>query len=484
MIQNKAIVWSVAGSDNSCGAGIQADNATLKDFGVGSGNIVTAVTAQNSEAVDAVHYLGGKMIERQWLTLAKESKASVVKLGMLGSAEVFEAVKSRLALYDGRVVCDPILTSTSGSALTKNKNDYFQLFDHVDVLTPNQEEFSELFSVEYSDEKSLEKHALVIAKMYGMNLIVTGGEGLFKDSAVDLCVVDEKAYWLFSPKLFTNSSHGTGCSFSSAIAASLALGESMLDACVLAKAYLQQGLAEGSQGNVKEAFLHTGYPQSIASLPKMTYGKQPLALTAPSLREPLGLYAVVDTVSWVERCLKAGVKTVQLRMKNTSDDILESSIARAIALGKQYQAQVFINDYWQLAIKYEAYGVHLGQEDLDTADVETLYQHGIRLGVSTHSWYELSRAHALNPSYIAIGPIFETTTKQMAFGPQGIEQLAQWVEFLNGEYPLVAIGGIDNSNAKEVLATGVGSIAVVRAITEADDYQQSIDQLQEAIAKA
>lgn len=186
MTQNKAMVWSVAGSDNSCGAGIQADNATLDDFGVAQGNIVTAVTAQNSESVDAIHYLGGKMIERQWLMLAKESQASVVKLGMLGNTEVFEAVKNKLSLFDGAVVCDPVLASSSGSALTKNKNDYFQLLDHVDVFTPNQAEFCELFSLEFNDAKELEKHALVIAKMYGINLIVTGGEGIAKDFAADL----------------------------------------------------------------------------------------------------------------------------------------------------------------------------------------------------------------------------------------------------------------------------------------------------------
>jgi hydroxymethylpyrimidine kinase/phosphomethylpyrimidine kinase/thiamine-phosphate diphosphorylase len=125
--------------------------------------------------------------------------------------------------------------------------------------------------------------------------------------------------------------------------------------------------------------------------------------------------------------------------------------------------------------------VHLGQEDLDDASVEAIAAAGLRLGVSTHAWSELARAHAIAPSYIAIGPIYSTTTKEMRFGPQGLQQLSQWLQVVMPTYSMVAIGGIDLQRAVEVHKTGVGSVALVSAITKAKDWQQSTEQLLAAV---
>ena len=190
----------------------------------------------------------------------------------------------------------------------------------------------------------------------------------------------------------------------------------------------------------------------------------------------LGLYPVVDSVAWIERLLAAGVKTIQLRIKDKQDDEVEADVVAAIALGRRYDARLFINDYWRLAIKHQAYGVHLGQEDLETTELEAIRAAGLRLGVSTHDDMEIDVALAARPSYIALGHVFPTQTKQMPSAPQGLEQLARHIDRL-GNYPTVAIGGISLERAPAVLATGVGSIAVVSAITQADDWQAATTQL-------
>ncbi|NYU11464.1 thiamine phosphate synthase [Leclercia sp. M50] len=190
----------------------------------------------------------------------------------------------------------------------------------------------------------------------------------------------------------------------------------------------------------------------------------------------LGLYPVVDSVAWIERLLAAGVKTLQLRIKDKQDDEVEADVITAIALGRRYDARLFINDYWRLAIKHQAYGVHLGQEDLETTELEAIRAAGLRLGVSTHDDMEIDVALAARPSYIALGHVFPTQTKQMPSAPQGLEQLARHIDRL-GDYPTVAIGGISLERAPAVLATGVGSIAVVSAITQADDWQAATTQL-------
>ncbi|MCW7548797.1 thiamine phosphate synthase [Photorhabdus sp. APURE] len=202
---------------------------------------------------------------------------------------------------------------------------------------------------------------------------------------------------------------------------------------------------------------------------------QPNAPFAPT-EHRLGLYPVVDSLEWISRLLQAGVATIQLRIKDLSEDQVEEDIKQAIMLGRQYNARLFINDYWRLAIKHGAYGVHLGQEDLAIADLSAIQKTGLRLGISTHDEQELALAKSLRPSYIALGHIFPTTTKEMPSTPQGLEALKLQVEN-TPDYPTVAIGGISLERVPDVIATGVGSVALVSAITKAKDWRQATAQL-------
>ena len=193
------------------------------------------------------------------------------------------------------------------------------------------------------------------------------------------------------------------------------------------------------------------------------------------LTHPIGFYPVVPTAAWVVRLLGWGVRTIQLRIKTADHTPAEISaqIIAAIEAGKAVPgAQVFINDHWQLALAANAYGVHLGQEDLDTADIETLRSADIRLGLSTHTPAELARAKAVQPSYLAIGPIYPTTLKVMPYEPVGLTRLAEWAK-LAAPYPVVAIGGISLERLPGVLACGVDGVAVVSAVTLAADPRQA-----------
>ena len=193
---------------------------------------------------------------------------------------------------------------------------------------------------------------------------------------------------------------------------------------------------------------------------------------------PIGFYPVVSTAAWVERLLSWGVRTIQLRIK--AADHTPAGIAMevnaAIEAGKAVPgAQVFINDHWQLALAGGAYGVHLGQEDLGLADIEALRRSGMRLGLSTHTPAELARAKAVQPSYLAIGPIYPTTLKVMPYEPVGLERLTEWAKQA-APYPVVAIGGISLERMPGVLACLSGEkngVAVVSAVTLAADPEQA-----------
>ena len=193
---------------------------------------------------------------------------------------------------------------------------------------------------------------------------------------------------------------------------------------------------------------------------------------------PLGFYPVVPTADWVQRLLGWGVRTVQLRIKAADHSPAEiaAHIQAAVDAGRAVPgAQVFINDHWKLALACGAYGVHLGQEDLtdaEGADLDTLRHAGLRLGLSTHTPAELARAKALQPSYLAIGPIYPTTLKVMPYAPVGLESLAVWAAQA-APYPVVAIGGISLTLMPGVLACGVDGVAVVSAVTQAADPQRA-----------
>jgi thiamine-phosphate pyrophosphorylase len=258
-----------------------------------------------------------------------------------------------------------------------------------------------------------------------------------------------------------------------ALAAFLDCGFAPHDALVLALAW-----RDGDETRADDA-----WPVDLTRFPRVVglpaAPAQPFAPCPPKL----GLYPVLPTADWVERVLGFGVKTVQLRSKQPKSPALMTEIERCVAAGRRHDAQVFINDHWREAVEAGAYGVHLGQEDLREADLAAIAAAGVRLGLSTHGYYEMLTALHFRPSYLALGAVFATTTKTMPTAPQGLARLARYVKLLDGVVPAVAIGGIDGGVLPDVLATGVGSAAVVRAVTEAADPAAAAAALQRAFTQ-
>ncbi|MGN7619035.1 MAG: thiamine phosphate synthase [Ehrlichia sp.] len=190
--------------------------------------------------------------------------------------------------------------------------------------------------------------------------------------------------------------------------------------------------------------------------------------------EPIRFYQIVPNLFWLKYVISLGVKVVQLRIKNESVEKIEDEIREGIQIACQNSVKLFINDYWQLAIKYKAYGVHLGQEDLKSANFDKIFNAGLRVGISTHCHYELAIAKYLRPSYIAFGPIFPTMLKSMNFTPQGVDLLDYWVKHLNSK--IVAIGGINLLNLDSVIKTGVNGVAVVSAVINSDFPDKTISE--------
>ncbi|MGP8231150.1 MAG: thiamine phosphate synthase [Methylovirgula sp.] len=175
-------------------------------------------------------------------------------------------------------------------------------------------------------------------------------------------------------------------------------------------------------------------------------------------------YPIVDSAAWLARLLPCGVKLVQLRVKDRPAEDIRREIRTARTLCDAAGTQLIVNDYWREAIELGCNFVHLGQGDLDTADIVAIRGAGIKIGISTHDEAELSRALALAPDYVALGPIYPTILKAMAFAPQGLDRIGEWKKKI-GAIPLVAIGGITLERAPGVFAAGADIVSAVTDIS-------------------
>lgn len=255
-----------------------------------------------------------------------------------------------------------------------------------------------------------------------------------------------------------DSAHGEQAA--SVLAACRSMGFVEDDAQLLAQAWVAQAHRTGG-------FDAAAWPDDARDFGVHT---QPRADAFAPCPQALGLYAVLPDAAWVARMAEAGVPTLQLRFKSDDRAAVTREVAAAVRAVQGTGSLLFINDHWREAIDAGAYGVHLGQEDLEgaRAQLQSIRSAGLRLGLSTHGYAELLRAESVAPSYLALGAVYATTLKRMATAPQGPGRLAAYARLMRHR-PLVAIGGIDFARLNEVLPSGVGSVAVVRALVAAPD---------------
>ncbi len=503
----KPIIWSISGSDCSGGAGISADIKTGQSLQVETCHLITANTVQNSKEVISVNPVSTDILDQQYETLLFDKPPKAIKIGLIANQEQVVWLISKLAeihkiFPNTKVIYDPVGQASVGGKLNElTSSDLKSLFAYIDVITPNIHEALSLAQVTSSKSNNINIASLA-EKIHALgvnSVIIKGGhtddikEAIVDKEQVhqafDYCLhkltdndssknsVEETIeYGVSSTRVKTYYSHGGGCSFSSSLAAFSAYGYLLRDALTLTKAFIQQGLmSTNNQHDIYGAFEQTCWPTTPAFFPKiqspLTNKYQhllPFRTLDLAQDESLGLYPVIDSIEWLKRLLPLNINIIQLRIKNIPEDAVEVMLKEAITLASKYKTRLIINDYWQLAIKLGAYGVHIGQEDLVDADLTKIQQAGLRLGISTHGCYEFLLAQQLKPSYLAVGAIFPTRTKNMTGQIQGIKNLED-ILALKKDIPIVAIGGINLDKAVDVWKTGVDSIAVVTGITQEPD---------------
>lgn len=486
MAKSRPIVWSIAASDSGGGAGIQADLNTIHSLGCHGCTIITAITAQNSVSVDKVHPIAAVDLAAQWQALEKDLQPQAIKIGLLPEPSTLRWLARHLEkLRTGnKVYCvwDPVLKASTGARFLDafDRGEIDPLLKQVDLITPNLQEAEMLTKIAIKSYEDVELAAKQLLERGANSVLIKGGHS-FNESPMcrDYYTDQKQSFWLSHEKQDQVNSHGTGCTLASAIASFVALNSKASDAIVLANRFIQQGLrlavpqGQGA-GPVWQTALEN-HPNDFSTLSFSNLNFATDHFSALSHQKPftvadeLGIYAIVDNLNDLKRLLDQGVNTLQWRIKtekNTEENT--GLLQQAIRICRERSIPLYINDDWQLALEFNAYGIHLGQEDLHALSLEDLKHindhgavHGLKLGISCHNETELAYAHSLKPSYLAFGPVFTPKSKIVEHSPLGVEQLKEWQSSYGKLYPTTCIGGIDLNNMEQVLQTGITSIAAI-----------------------
>lgn len=242
------IVLTIAGSDSSGGAGIQADLKTFSALNTYGASVIAALTAQNTQGVQGVHVVPADFIEAQIASVFDDLDIRAVKIGMVGASPAIEAVHAGLSRYKKvPVVVDPVMVATSGDPLLdpgSEKTLCETLFPLADLITPNLQEAAHLLGKGMAGvEQEMRDQARELMKFGPKSVLVKGGHQIGTE-AVDIYFDGQEFHRLSGPRIDTKNTHGTGCTLSSAIAAGLALGLDQMAALAQAKNYLSQALAQ------------------------------------------------------------------------------------------------------------------------------------------------------------------------------------------------------------------------------------------------
>jgi hydroxymethylpyrimidine kinase / phosphomethylpyrimidine kinase / thiamine-phosphate diphosphorylase len=471
-------LWLMGGYDPSGHAGITVDHRTVDALGVSYASLITALTVQNATTCHSIKAVDPSILMQQAETLLEEEKPSLMKIGMIPDVQTLMTITGLLNKLNIPCIVDPVISTSSGDQIvnTKLMNAIRKkLFPKTTLLTPNRQEAETLSGVHIHSPADYPLAAKKMLEMGTKAVLIKDGHG-FGEWCVDYFEDQSHSFWIWTPRQKHKSVRGTGCCLSSAISAAyLQLGE-LAEAVIVGIAYVKRAIRLASP-----MLYHAPWPVESTDMPCVTD-----SIDQKPRREPFplcgfqffGFYPIVPSADWIDKLVEWRSPTAQLRVKESCPD-LNSEIQQAVKYVKGGDCSLFINDHWELAVKHHAYGVHLGQTDILKADIASLVSSGVRLGISTHSYEELARALAYNPSYVALGPIFPTTTKKIPWKPQGIDRINNWKE-LAGR-PLVAIGGMSLENARDAWLSGADAIAFVRELTESKNPEKVVKQWNEEV---
>ena len=476
--QNIKPVLSIAGSDCSGGAGIQADIKTILANGCYAMTAITALTAQNTVGVNAVEPVSPEFLEQQLKAVFEDIRPDAVKIGMVASTELIHTIADCLKRYDvHEVVLDPVMVSTSGCALIHE--DAIQalkkeLFPLATILTPNIPEAELLTGMTIKNEQDIVAAGQRIMQEFDANVLLKGGHSIA--DANDVLVCPNRVQWFYGKRIDNPNTHGTGCTLSSAIACGLAKGYGIAQSVGIAKQYLSEALENGINLGKGSGPLNHGYTWMKQ---KKYQPEQYLKLYGITDREILKANASYTSLyEQIEAALRGGVTCIQIRDKDINAQQSIQELMEIKQLVHQYGVPLIINDNVEIAKQIDADGVHLGQDDMSVRQARRILGADKIIGVSAHNVEEAQRAYQDGADYLGVGAVFATSTKKDA-KPLSYETLLSVCEAT--ALKVVAIGGITQHRIRELTGSKISGVALVSALFQADDVELAARSLRSSV---
>ena len=486
---------TIAGSDPSGGAGIQADLKTFSALGVYGATAITAVTVQNTQSVKYVHKLPPQVVYDQIVAVMEDVTVDAVKIGMVNDAETLDVIVRALTAYRPKfLVVDPVMVSTSGCALMQPDALAImkeRLLPMADLVTPNLPEAWTLAGT----DTSVDDAAQAILRLGVKALLIKGGhaEGKVKTDYLYIYKGEGvKRVEFTAATIDTPNTHGTGCTLSSAIAALLARGFGLEDAVRQAKEYLTEALKAGADVRVGRGhgpvchFYENGVMRfgGYKVVPFNRITLKPYNLKTASRLQFITHFT--DKYSYYDSAMMAlegGCRWIQLRMKDADEPEIERVVRLILPECRRRGAVFVIDDHVELALRVGADGVHLGKNDMPVDEARRLAGDGFIIGGTANTFEDLQRLAAQGADYIGCGPFrFTTTKKNLApmLGLEGYKRILSQMKEHGIGLPLVAIGGITSDDIPQLMAAGVSGIALSGSVLRAE---QPVEEMRKVVEK-
>ena len=467
------LVMSIAGFDPSSGAGVSADIKTTDSIGAYCFGINTGNTIQNQYELTDIEWLGAEQIKRQIEAIISRNAIRYVKIGIIRSLEILLDICDYLCekLPDVRICWDPILGSSSGFVLhgsesIRTKQSLLSdILDKIYLITPNYGEAQTLFGNSCSDEE-IQRYT----DRHGVNILIKGGHR--GDESPFVC---DSLYSVggqrsdFRVLRSAQRKHGTGCMLSSAIVAYLAKGFTLRQAIGRGQLYVASNIKK-SRGML---FLNAKNDYN-------TYDFDSIRLMYITHPHP-----TLSICHQIELACHAGIKLVQLRLKDSGEAELLEYARAAVDICHRHDALLIVNDSVDVCLQADADGVHLGKEDEAVDRARLRLGDDKIIGATCNTFADVQHAYRMGADYVGIGPFRHTTTKQRLSPILGIDGLADIALQMkaHGMYlPTYAIGGITAADAGSIAECGIHGVAISSAILGSNDFEGCTKKILNALS--
>lgn len=489
---------TIAGSDSSGGAGIQADIKTMSANGVFAMSILTAITAQSTQGVFDIEDISPSMIKKQINVIFDDIEVNVIKIGMVSKIESIKAIAEALKEIRSLppIILDPVMVSKNGfSLLSKNAKETLvkDLFPLATLVTPNILEAEEIINRKISTVEDMKRATKEILNLGPKAVLIKGGH--LKGDAIDV-LYDGVEYTIFKGnRLSNNNTHGTGCTLSSAIASNIAKGYSLKKSVKYAKEYVTEAIKYGfslGKGIGPTHHFYKFYNNESRFIDKKEKYEEKNNIPEKNnekkdefnLKEKK-IYLITDyrldfdmLIKKTKVALESGIRIIQYRAKEKSTRVMVEEAMVLKRICDDYNAVFIVNDRVDIALAVNAHGVHLGQDDMKVSIARKILGNEKIIGKTAHNEKEAIEAMEEGADYLGVGALYKSKSKDNTVN-LAVKTLKKVRKIT--DKPIYGIGGITALNITGDIKKNIDGVAIISAILDSKNIEKEVKKITQSL---